>query len=165
LLKPLARVFFLAKKKKNAILKKNKLMPYPFIIIPLLAGFLAQILKIFFSLPRREWRGLNVFTHYGGMPSAHAAFVSSLGALLVIYHQVATPLFGLWLIFFLLTIRDAFGLRQEISAHARALNKLAKKNNLYLHLRERLGHRLPEIAAGIILGISLPLFIWLCGGL
>ncbi len=62
-----------------------------------------------------------------------------------------TNTFVLALIFALVTIHDAVHVRGEVGKHARALNRLDKKN----HLTEKIGHTWKEAVEGVMLGIAI----------
>lgn len=114
-------------------------------------------------LGRPSWRHLVTF---GGMPSAHSAFVTALAVSLGIGAGFTSDLFALAAAFGGIVIFDAYKLRGNVQKQAMVVNKLQK-----LHLdepdrvviNEMVGHTLGEIAAGVALGIAVatPLALWL----
>lgn len=140
---------------------------YSLIIIPVLAGFITQILKLAFDgIPKNlDWK--HIFFSYGGMPSSHTAFVSALATVVALREGLDSPAFAVALILMVLIIRDAAGLRVEMGRNAALTNQLAKevykgKNIKFIPLREQVGHSTLQVAAGFIIGVGLAaLFYWL----
>lgn len=91
------------------------------------------------------------------MPSSHTAFVSSL--FLSIYRiEGISSSFLIALVFGLVTLRDAMGIRKAAGTHAQVLNKLIQhipfsENIEPKELRELLGHTLIEVIAGFIVAV------------
>ena len=92
---------------------------------------------------------------YGGLPSNHSAIVSSMATLIALKEGLNHPAFGVALTLAFIVILDAASLRKQIGKQAAALNRLAKIANLKGELRERVGHSLIEIIAGIAVGIVI----------
>ena len=84
------------------------------------------------------------------MPSTHASVVSALTCSVFLYEQFSN-LFYVSLIFSLIIIRDAAGLRMHVSRQAKKINMLMKSKEL----TEMLGHQVIEIFAGVVLGIII----------
>jgi hypothetical protein len=97
-----------------------------------------------------------VFYKTGGMPSSHAATVVSLATSIYLKEGV-TALFVSTLIFGLVIMSDAMGIRQSAGKQAQVLNEIMedirlkkfKVNRLY----EILGHTPRQVLAGSLLGI------------
>lgn len=85
------------------------------------------------------------------MPSTHATIIASVVFVNGFARGFLTPEFSLGLGVLLLFMMDAHGLRRKVGAHARLLNRLQRAEIL----RERMGHSLPEIFSGLILGAIL----------
>lgn len=138
------------------------------VIIPLIAGTLTQGIKFIIQLFRGElrWKTLQ---EYGGMPSAHTAFVVSLTTILGIQEGIASPGFAVSFIFALLIIRDAIGMRQFLGQHARVLNMLVRELPLKEEKKfppsivERLGHTPWQAFVGGVIGLVVALLLnaWL----
>lgn len=98
---------------------------------------------------------------YGGMPSAHTAFVISLATSVGMHEGWESGAFAIAFIFALLIIRDAIGLRQFLSQHGRILNMLIKDlpDNVeakYPHkLEERFGHTPLQAFIGGLIGLAI----------
>lgn len=102
----------------------------------------------------------------GGMPSTHAATVTALSVSSAFYAGLDSPVFAVALILAVVVIYDSHGVRYETGLHAKALNKLRRRDLAegktpvsdedYL---ERVGHTLPEIVVGIIVGAAVAIII------
>lgn len=96
---------------------------------------------------------------YGGLPSSHASVVSTTATLIGARAGTETPEFGLAITFAILFIVDAVNLRQWVGEHAKVLNRLRADQIDHPPLRERVGHTLLEILAGIALGVGCGLLL------
>lgn len=126
-------------------------------IIPLLVMIVTQGIKVAIELSKGKFSWAHL-TSYGGMPSSHAAFTVSLSYTIGYYEGISNPAFAVSLILFVIIIRDAIGVRHELGAHGRVLNKLIKElpdrdEYKFPVLSERLGHTVLEVAAGICVGL------------
>lgn len=129
--------------------------------VPLLSLFIAQIIKIFTAKPFDITR----IVGSGGMPSSHAAFVSSLSTLIGLRHGFNSDLFAVVAIFSLIIIYDAGGVRRAVGKQANVLNHLLQnldlskldqeKKFIREDLRELIGHTPYEVLVGTALGVIL----------
>jgi acid phosphatase family membrane protein YuiD len=106
---------------------------------------------------RLSWRNLVTF---GGMPSAHSAFVTALATSIAVYAGLGSDLFGLAAVFGAIVIFDAYKLRGNVEKQARTLNRVQAQ--LFQPqdrqaINEHVGHTLPEIVAGIVFALVLAL--------
>ncbi len=136
---------------------------YQILIFPLLAAIIAQIAKLFIKSNLREFNLKNIFA-YSGMPSSHAAMTVSLTAIIGLKQGFDSALFALSLIFTILVIRDALGLRRYLGQHGQVLNELVKDlkedkmlDEQYPRLLEKIGHTPAQIVAGSIIGLAISL--------
>lgn len=135
------------------------------VLIPLVAGIGTQLIKFIIQIVRGEfaWSRLQ---EYGGMPSAHTAFVISLATVVGLHEGWNSAAFAIALIFALLIIRDAIGLRQFLSQHGKILNMLIKDlpdevEHKYPHkLEERFGHTPLQAAIGGLIGLVIALYLY-----
>jgi len=109
-----------------------------------------------------SWKHLVTF---GGMPSAHSAFVTALTVGVGVSAGIASDLFALACVFGIIVIFDAYKLRGNVQTQAKVLNRLQgqvlpETDRVAIH--EMVGHSVPEIFAGIALAlaVSLPLALW-----
>ena len=92
----------------------------------------------------------------GGMPSSHSALVTSLCTTIGIKHGINSDLFVFALAFFLVTIRDAFGVRRSSGLQAKKINELGtelgdkKLIDDYKKIKEVNGHTPMEVLCGCL---------------
>lgn len=135
-------------------------MPYELIIIPIIVVVLAQILKLATDGIKGNLNLINVLGKYGGMPSGHMSFVSSIGTLIFLKEGGESTYFAIWMIFMILVARDAVGVRQEISRQAKVIKNIAGKINITIPiLNTRVGHKPKEVIGGILFGTIITLII------
>lgn len=116
-----------------------------------LAFVLSDLIKIILS--RGKWRPFEL----GGMPSTHSAIVSSL-VVSVWFETGFSLLFLLAAVFGMLVVRDACGVRWEVSRHSAVLNTLTKKNHFKVA-----GHTVIQALAGVVLGVVVATAVYLVG--
>jgi len=127
---------------------------YDILICILIAGFGAQAIKLIIETARGKKTWKDPFI-YGGMPSSHAAFVGSLITAIGIQDGIGSTTFAIAMVFAILVIRDAAGLRRNVGYHGTAIQKLIKDVGDYSKfpkITTRLGHTPLELTAGLILG-------------
>ena len=141
-------------------------MSFPALLaIPLIAGITTQVIKFLLRAFRGQVRW-SALQEYGGMPSAHTAFVVSLTTVVGRHDGIASATFAMCVIFSLLIIRDAIGLRQYLSQHGKMLNMLlqklpsteAEKNEN--RLVERFGHTPLQAFVGGCIGLVIALGLY-----
>lgn len=132
---------------------------YKYILIPLLSIVVAQIIKtIIETISTKRFSFERLFNGAGGMPSTHTTAVISLTTLMYIDYGLNSELFAICLIFSLIVMYDAMGIRYETGKQAEIINLLAKKAKLkesFVLLKEKIGHKPIEVLGGIITGIVL----------
>jgi acid phosphatase family membrane protein YuiD len=123
------------------------------------AWAIAQILKVVIELIWKHHLNLRLLTSAGGMPSSHSAMVCALATAIAIHDGVSSSLFAVSLVFAVIVMYDAAGVRRAASIQARILNQII--DELFqghpiseTHLRELLGHTPIEVFAGAALGIT-----------
>src|SRR5437870_774980 len=94
------------------------------LIAALVAWFGAQSVKIVIHLVRTGRMNFRYLVSSGGMPSAHAALVTALAAVVAREQGLGSPLFGVSAIFASVVMYDAAGVRQAASIQARILNRM-----------------------------------------
>ena len=123
----------------------------------LLGWVTAQTLKVLLSTRRKRFFDVRWFLGTGGMPSAHSAGVSALAMAVGLQLGFHTPAFAVALMFALVTMFDAQGVRMAAGRQAVALNQIIddlyrKKPVSPEHLKELLGHTLVEVFVGSAVG-------------
>lgn len=128
------------------------------LVLPLIAVLIAQISK-FFIKSNKIHLNLKNMSAYSGMPSAHAALTVSLTTIIALLYGILSPLFAICLIFTMIIIKDAVGLRQYLGQHGKILNTLVKDldeddllDKKYPPLLEKIGHTPMQVLAGAVLG-------------
>lgn len=102
----------------------------------------------------------------GGFPSFHAGVTASV-VTIIFLEQGMSLLFVVALVFSGLLRYDAINVRYEAGRHAAHLNVIKgqlldvfSKGKITHRLNERIGHTLPELLAGIVLGSVLTYAIY-----
>ena len=133
------------------------------ILLPLISLFVAQVIKFFIKSNKRNFNLKNLFS-YSGMPSGHSAMVISLTSIIGLTTGWESPMFGLSLVFAIIVIRDAFGIRKYLGQHGNILNILVKDldddkmlDKKYPQLLEKIGHTPMQIIAGSLIGLTISL--------
>jgi acid phosphatase family membrane protein YuiD len=132
---------------------------------------LAQILKMLvYLLTHRHKKPLEAIEtaiwRTGGMPSSHSAVVCSLTTSTGICEGISSNLFVFCLVFTMVVLRDAVGVRRAAGLQAKALNTLgkqfARKTGLDFHaVKEVQGHTPLEVVVGSLLGIIIAVGFYL----
>ena len=128
------------------------------------AQFLKSAIKLIYGNIHSLTDLLEVmFWRTGGMPSSHSALVTSLCVSIAFRHGLHSDLFIFSLCFFLVVIRDAFGVRRSSGIQAKKLNEMGnelKDKNIidnYKSLKEVDGHTPMEVLCGCLLGFLVGL--------
>ncbi len=119
-----------------------------YIIIPFIAALLSQFIKVLLEyIKYKKISFIRFINGMGGMPSTHSSLVASLCTIIYLDYGIST-LFSVTLIFSLIIIYDAMGIRYESGKQAEAINKITNSN-----LNEKIGHKPIEVLVGVLLGI------------
>lgn len=136
-----------------------------FILVSILAMFVAQFAKVFTKyFLRREWDFTAMFAT-GGMPSSHTAFVTTLAVSLGLIEGFDSIYFAITFVFGMVIAHDSMGIRFEAGKHASVLNRIIDDINELLQtkeaqeekLKDLLGHHPIEVIGGFLLGIVIAL--------
>ncbi len=138
----------------GALAGKRVMMDLSYALTPFLAWLVAGLLKFSINSFKAKKLALGLIG-YGGLPSNHSAIVTSMAALIAMKEGIGHPAFGVAVTLAFIVILDASSLRRQVGKHAVAINKLASESSDHQVLRERMGHTLLEIAAGIVVGIAV----------
>jgi len=129
-----------------------------------LAWFIAQCLKITRGVLTQRRFNFRWIFDTGGMPSSHSSTVGALATSVGLYYGFGTVPFLITLIFTIITLFDAAGVRRSVGRQAGILNKML--DDLYekgqvpeTRLKELLGHTPVEVFAGAFLGIFIGIVI------
>ena len=133
-------------------------MDYSYLLCPFIAWLTAGGLKFVINSLVAKKPAFSLIG-YGGLPSNHSAIVSSMAALIAFKEGLDHPAFGVAVTLAFIVMLDAASLRKQVGKQAAALNRVSKAVNLSGVLRERVGHTLVEIVAGIVVGVAVALVI------
>ncbi len=142
-------------------------MIFPPFIIPIAIGIFAQILK---SIINGDWRQeyktrFDALPQYGGMPSAHTAFATSLATIVSLTDGIRTGSFAVAICLMIFILDDALRLRVFLGRFGVAIRRLIKllpeeeRHNLP-HIEGRIGHKVPEVIVGALIGIFGTILLW-----
>lgn len=127
----------------------------------ILAWFIAQLLKVIFVLIKNRKIDFYRFIGSGGMPSSHSAFVVSLATAIGLTEGFTSSVFAISVVFAMVVMYDAAGVRRAAGQQARILNQMVDKwetdddENREKRLKELLGHTPVEVFAGAVLGAAI----------
>ncbi|GAB4132758.1 MAG: divergent PAP2 family protein [Cyanobacteria bacterium J069] len=124
------------------------------------ACLIAQVLKLVVELVRHGKISFRTMVNTGGMPSAHSAFVTALASGVGQSSGWDSPAFALAVVFAIIVMYDAAGVRQAAGKQARVLNKIVGEffEDAEFHeerLKELLGHTPVQVIAGCALGVAI----------
>lgn len=143
----------------------SALFSQPSILACIFSWLTAQFLKTLIKLFSGKVHSLKellelLFWRTGSMPSSHSALVTTLCTTIGFHSGLDSDVFVLSLGFFLVTIRDAVGVRRANGLQAQLLNKvgksLADKGVIeYKPVKEVQGHTPAEVIMGILIGFVI----------
>ena len=135
------------------------------IIAALIATFIAQLLKFIFYYVKNKAINFRIFASTGGMPSSHSAAVVSTMTSVGLIMGFESVEFAIALVFGLIVMYDAAGLRRSAGQMAAQLNMLVdslyeqRPHNFRNKLIELLGHTPLEVTMGALLGATISLAV------
>ncbi len=139
---------------------------YTILVSPLIAGFLAQIIKFLIRTNNQKFSFKNLLA-YSGMPSGHSAMVVSLATITGLETGWHSPIFAVTFILAIVVIRDALGIRRYLGRHGKTLNILVKDleddmvlDEKYPHLLEKIGHTPIQVIVGSLLGFIISILVF-----
>ncbi len=127
------------------------------IIFPTLVAYLVSVIgKIINEFITNKKLSFQVGIRDGGMPSSHTATVIGLSTAIFL-HEGTTTVFWFSIIFALVVMKDATGIRWEIGQQAKAINQIMQKlrigEEVEEDLKELLGHTEYQVFGGFIVGV------------
>jgi acid phosphatase family membrane protein YuiD len=141
-------------------------MSFIYIIVPLIAVFIAQISKFFIPQNRLKPTLKNLLA-YSGMPSSHAAVTVSLVTIIGLKLGINSPIFAISALMSFLALRDALGIRQYIGRQGKIINELVEDLNedkylddRYPQLIEKVGHTPKQILVGSSIGLLVAIIFY-----
>ena len=145
----------------------KKFLSNPVLLACISSWFCAQFIKTVISILYGRIHSLyelveNLIWKTGGLPSSHSALVASLSTTVGFRNGISSDIFILSLCFFMVTIRDAVGVRRSNGIQAQKINdigRLLNKKDIidYKPIREVNGHTPMEVTIGCLLGFFIGL--------
>lgn len=136
------------------------------IIASVCAWALAQLIKVLTGLIREKQIDLRHFVSSGGMPSSHSATVSALATSVAMVEGIGSVVFGISVIFAVIVMYDAAGVRQSVGRQAAVLNRIIAElrdrrpiAELERDLRVFIGHTHFQVIVGSAMGIIVA-WLW-----
>lgn len=135
------------------------------LIITLSVWVIAQLLKVITGFAQERKFNFRWFIGTGGMPSSHAAGVTALATVCGLQLGFDSTLFALAVVFALVTMFDAQGVRRATGQQAGILNKIL--DDIYWkgkiendRLKELIGHTPIQVFVGFLLGLFLAIIFY-----
>lgn len=132
------------------------------LVVPIVSWLIAQILKTLINAAVNKTFNLSRLIGDGGMPSAHSATVMSLAVTVGVEAGFNSHLFALAMIFAIVVMHDALGVRRETGKQAVSILQMVEIINNYIvekdeeikveKLKVLVGHTPLQVVAGAILG-------------
>ncbi len=139
----------------------NELLLNRSLIIAATAWLTAGVLKVLVELLVNKRFNISRVFGAGGMPSSHTATVVSLSISLGYYEGLKSASFALAVIFTIIVIHDAVGVRLETGKQAKVLNKMLFESKAFSELdfetalKEYVGHTPFQALIGAIVGAAV----------
>ncbi|NTW62180.1 divergent PAP2 family protein [Candidatus Saccharibacteria bacterium] len=135
----------------------------PYLISILMAWAIAHIVKYIISKSKQEKASIRTYLFVsGGMPSAHSAAVMAMTTTIALNDGIGSGLFGLSLLFSMITMYDALKVRRSSGEQGAALRALIKESKSKVALpRVAKGHTPLEVSLGGILGIAIGVVVFI----
>ena len=133
------------------------------LIVSLASWLIAQLIKIIINAVVNKKFDIERLFGDGGMPSGHSATVTAMALMVGFRLGFENPLFGVAMVFAIVVMHDATGVRQEAGKHARSIIELTDLFNEYLlehddkvkldKLKTLVGHTPLQVICGAGVGI------------
>jgi len=143
----------------------------PIIISSLTSWLVSQLMKAIITLFTMKEKSVKeildaLLWRTGGMPSSHAAVVTSMSAAVAFYEGLGSNLFAVSLFVAMVVMRDAVGVRRASGLQALALNLLGRTTAEKLGIdfepvKEIKGHAPLEVLVGGVLGVLIAAIFYL----
>ncbi|NQU17018.1 MAG: divergent PAP2 family protein [Candidatus Saganbacteria bacterium] len=137
--------------------------------VPLVAGgvafLISQTLKVILYYFKDGELDFWHFCEAAGMPSTHSAMATAMTLSVGIIEGFASPIFALALVFSIIVMYDAMGVRFAAGQQALILNKIiediySERGGEKEKLKELIGHTPSEVLGGFVLGLLVALVMY-----
>lgn len=131
------------------------------LVASLIAWAIAQMGKLPIEYVRTRRWNWSLLLRAGGMPSSHSASVTAVAHGIGLTAGFDSPLFALALIFAIVVVYDATGIRRQAGRHAEIINAIVRDTmeghplRRQSRLRVVLGHSPLEALVGMLLGLGV----------
>ena len=135
------------------------------LIIAATSWLVAGILKMLVELRVNKKLTISRIVGAGGMPSSHTSTVVALAISIARFNGLSSGEFALAMIFAIIVIHDAVGVRLETGKQAKVLNTMMFESEAFKdldfekQLKEYVGHTPSQALAGAIVGIAVTIFM------
>jgi len=141
------------------VLFKNKVF-----LAAVMSWLTAQSIKVLLGIVREKRFNFKWFVGTGGMPSSHVAGVSALVTAVGLIIGLESVIFAVSLVFAIIVMFDAQGVRQATGEQAEVLNEITddiyfKRGLKEEKLKELIGHTQVEVLVGAMLGVIVALLV------
>ncbi len=128
------------------------------------AGFfgwlVAQLIKVFSTVFTEKRLNISRIVGSGGMPSSHSSFVMAMSTAVGLINGWKSSIYGISLVFSLIVMYDASGVRRAVGKQAIILNQMI--DDMYENrpfdekrLKELIGHTPVQVFVGAMLGVFI----------
>lgn len=144
--------------------------------LSLFSIFFAQLIKVPIHFIVSKKINFSLLTSTGGMPSSHSAAVTSLAVAVGYEAGFDSPIFSVALIFAIIVMYDASGVRYQAGQQAAVINQIRSELKQFFEgvkhwqemneeektkeLKTLLGHKPSEVFFGAITGISISIIFY-----
>ena len=140
----------------------QKAITNKYLYIPFLVWLCIQTFKVIYDLITTKKFNFKRIMGAGGMPSSHSAVVTCLSTLIGKSEGVDSSIFAVSVVFAMIVMYDAAGVRRAAGKQARLLNKIVETPGLSgMQVQERLvevlGHTPLQVFVGATIGIIVGL--------
>ena len=139
----------------------------PVLIVPGCAWIIAQVVKSIINAIVNKKFSFDRLVGDGGMPSGHSATVTALAVMCGLTEGFGSTVFGLAMVFAIVVMHDATGVRAEAGKHARSIISIVEQLNDYFSehddkiktekLKVLVGHTPLQVFVGSLLGAVIAL--------
>ncbi len=133
----------------------NVFQEFP-VLIPLVAGLIAEGAKLIGVLYKKSKIEFQDILQSGGLPSGHTVFVSSLATTVYLIEGVRSTSFAIVFVLAIVVMYDAMKIRRAAGRHAEELNRILGETKYV----ERLGHSPFEVIMGIVMGVGIAVILF-----
>ncbi len=135
------------------------------LITPFITLFIVQSIKLLTDGIKGNYNIRGLFFTYGGMPSSHTAFVTSMSAMVAYIEGLNSSDFGIAMVLSLIVITDAVILRRYIDGHGTAVKLLVERlspedQKKFPPVATKLEHTLPQVLVGAAVGVVIATLIY-----